>query len=156
MATIRTAKSFRSIGDLSRMTGTKVPTIRYYESIGLMPEPARSAGNQRSYDGSHATRLAFIRHARELGFSLDAIRELLALSDDPERSCAQADRIATEQLVAVRLRIGRLQALETELERMLVECRHGSIADCRVIEVLGDHAHCAHGHAAPEDATAAP
>lgn len=154
MASTKAGASVRSIGDLSRMTGTKVPTIRYYESIGLMPEPARSAGNQRSYDEVHATRLAFIRHARELGFPLDAIRALLALSDDPDRSCADADRIATEQLVAVRRRIGRLQALESELERMLVECRHGSIANCRVIEVLGDHAHCAHGHAAPEDPTA--
>ncbi|WP_020188300.1 helix-turn-helix domain-containing protein [Methylopila sp. 73B] len=141
----------RSIGDLSRMTGTKIPTIRYYESIGLMPEPARSTGNQRAYDDSHATRLAFVRHARELGFSLDAVRELLALSDDPARSCAEADRIASEQLIAVRRRIGRLQALETELERMIAGCRHGSIAECRVIEVLGDHSLCGHVHGAPDD-----
>ncbi|GLK67333.1 MerR family transcriptional regulator [Hansschlegelia plantiphila] len=145
----------RSIGDLAAMTGTKIPTIRYYESIGLMPEPARSAGNQRAYGDRHATRLAFIRHARELGFALDAIRELLALSDDPDRSCFDADRIAKEQLVAVQRRIVRLKALETELERMLGDCRHGSIRECRVIEVLGDHSLCGHLHAEPEDPTAA-
>jgi DNA-binding transcriptional MerR regulator len=133
------------IGSLARRTGTKTATIRYYESIGLMPTPARSSGNQRIYDGRHLTRLAFIRHARELGFPLDAIRELLDLADDPERSCEDADRIATEQLVAVRRRISRLRALETELQRMLA-CRHTRVAECRVIEVLGNHGLCESDH----------
>ncbi|HYK80892.1 MAG TPA: MerR family transcriptional regulator, partial [Micropepsaceae bacterium] len=82
-----------SIGDLSRDTGCKVQTIRYYEQVGLMPEAGRTAGNQRVYDRGLADRLAFIRHSRELGFSLDAIRELLTVSDDPNRSCEEADRI---------------------------------------------------------------
>ena len=133
------------IGSLARQTGTKTPTIRYYESIGLMPTPARSSGNQRIYEGSHLTRLAFIRHARELGFPLDAIRELLTLADDPDRSCEDADRIATEQLIAVRRRISRLRALEAELQRMTA-CRHTRVAECRVIEVLGNHDLCESEH----------
>ena len=97
-------------------------------------------------------RLAFIRHARELGFPLDAVRELLSLSDDADRSCAAADAIARDHLVAVERRIARLTALKTELERMIEQCRGGSIADCHVIEVLADHshAHCVTDHRAGE------
>lgn len=132
----------RSIGELGRQTGTKVQTIRYYEQIGLLPTPARTAGNQRRYTRAHADRLAFIRHSRELGFSLDAIRTLLDLSDDPNRSCEQADRITRHHLQEVNARIESLAVLKAELERMIRQCQHGSIADCRVIEVLADHANC--------------
>lgn len=131
-----------TIGKLGTETGVKVPTIRYYEQIGLLPAPERSAGNQRLYDRQVRDRLAFIRHSRELGFPLEAIRDLLSLSDRPDQTCAAADRIAQEQLVAVRARMARLKALEGELERMVAQCAHGTIADCRVIEVLGDHALC--------------
>ena len=86
------------IGTLAKRTGIKVQTIRYYEQIGLMREPGRSVGGQRRYTGADLDRLAFIRHARELGFSLDAIRELLDLSDNPNRSCADADAIAQANL----------------------------------------------------------
>jgi DNA-binding transcriptional MerR regulator len=133
-----------TIGHLARETGCKVQTIRYYEQIGLMPEPHRTEGNQRRYGPGHVERLAFIRHGRELGFPLDAIRELLSLADDPDRSCEAADRIAQGQLRQVESRIARLKSLENELRRMLEQCRGGRIADCRVIEVLGDHAHCLH------------
>jgi DNA-binding transcriptional MerR regulator len=136
-----------TIGKLGEAAGVKVPTIRYYEQIGLLPEPGRSTGNQRLYGKAALDRLAFIRHARELGFPLDAIRDLLSLSDRPDQSCAAADAIARVQLAATRARIARLRALEGELERMVVQCAHGTIADCRVIEVLGDHAQCAHDHA---------
>lgn len=135
-----------SIGKLSAATGVKVPTIRYYEDIGLLPEAERSAGNQRLYNLAAQERLAFIRHARELGFPLDAIREILSLSDQPEMSCAAADVIATRQLAAVKDRIIRLQALQRELERMLAQCAHGTISSCKVIEVLSDHANCLHAH----------
>ena len=131
-----------SIGDLARRTGCKVQTIRYYEQIGLMPRPGRTSGNQRFYSDSHADRLAFIRHSRELGFPLEAIRELLVLSDDPNRSCEQADRIARAHLREVKARIASLVVLKTELERMVRQCGRGRIADCRVIEVLADHAKC--------------
>lgn len=139
-----------SIGHLARETGCKVQTIRYYEEIGLMPRPFRTEGNQRRYGPEHVARLAFIRHGRELGFPLDAVREFLALSDQPERSCEAADRIARSQLAAVESRIARLGALKVELERMIEQCAGGSIADCRVIEVLTDHGECLHeSHEAP-------
>lgn len=135
-----------TIGKLGKASGVKVPTIRYYEQIGLLPEPERSGGNQRLYGKGAEDRLAFIRHARDLGFPLDAIRDLLSLSDRPDQSCAEADAIATEQLIAVEARITRLTALKSELERMLAQCAQGTIADCRVIETLSDHAHCAGDH----------
>ena len=128
-----------TIGKLGEAAGVKVPTIRYYEQIGLLPEPDRSAGNQRLYGQSALDRLAFIRHARELGFPLDAIRDLLSLSDRPDQSCAAADVIARAQLAEV---------------EMVVQCAGGRIADCRVIEVLGDHSLCATDHQHPESEAA--
>lgn len=130
------------IGDLSRLTGCKVQTIRYYEQIGLLPLADRSRGNQRLYDAAHVDRLAFIRHARELGFSLGAIRELLSLADHPSQTCEAADAIAQAQLQQVENRLTRLLRLKRELERMVEQCRGGSISDCRVIEVLADHSLC--------------
>ena len=138
-----------TIGKLSRAAGVKVPTIRYYEQIGLLPEADRSGGNQRLYGQKTLERLSFVRHARDLGFPLDAIRELLRLSDQPDMPCASADEIAQRQLIAVKERIARLQALRTELERMVAQCAHGTISDCRVIDVLGNHdlcLHADHGH----------
>ena len=137
------------IGELSQLTGVKIPTIRYYEQIGLLPKAERSAGNQRLYGRKALERLAFIRHARDLGFTLEAIRDLLSLSDRPDQSCAAADAIAKAQLAEVENRLTRLMALKAELERMVVQCAGGRIADCRVIEVLGDHAHCATDHCHP-------
>ena len=135
-----------TIGTLARRTGTKVQTIRYYEQIGLMPEPGRTAGGQRRYGEAELDRLAFIRHARQLGFTLEAIRELLDLSDHPEKSCDEADQIARRQLRQVELRMARLEALRTELERMVHECCGGNTADCRVLEVLRDHSECLTDH----------
>ena len=135
-----------TIGTLARRTGTKVQTIRYYEQIGLMPEPGRTAGGQRRYGEAELDRLAFIRHARQLGFTLEAIRELLDLSDNPEKSCDEADQIARRQLRQVELRMARLEALRTELERMVRECSGGNTADCRVLEVLRDHSECLTDH----------
>lgn len=135
-----------SIGRLSRETGTKVQTIRYYEQIGLMPEAERSVGGQRRYTTADLERLAFIRHARELGFPLVAVRELLNLADNPRRPCDEADAIARRQLVRVERRIGRLEALRAELARMLEECSGGRVSDCRVIEVLRDHSECLTDH----------
>lgn len=126
-----------SIGTLAKRTDTKVQTIRYYEEIGLMPKAGRTAGGQRRYGESELDRLAFIRHARQLGFGLDAIRELLDLSDNPDRSCAEVDRIAQRQLAEVQGRMARLRALEAELERMLSQCAQGSVSDCRVLQALG-------------------
>lgn len=138
-----------SIGTMAKRTGTKVQTIRYYEQIGLMPEPGRTEGGQRRYGDVELDRLAFIRHSRELGFSLEAIRELLDLSDSPERSCAQVDAVAQRQLKEVEARIARLETLRIELRRMLSECSANLVADCRILEVLRDHEECLADHGKP-------
>ncbi|MBL3607567.1 MerR family transcriptional regulator [Rhodovulum sulfidophilum] len=135
-----------TIGKLGKAAGVKVPTIRYYEQIGLLAPPERSNGNQRLYPKAALHRLAFIRHARELGFPLDAIRELLDLADHPEQPCAAADAVARRQLTAVEARLARLTALKTELERMIEQCAGGSAAECRVLESIGDHALCSTDH----------
>jgi len=142
-----------SIGAAARASGVKAPTIRFYEQIGLMPPMARTEGNRRLYGPADLRRLAFIRHARELGFEIEAIRELLQLQDRPDQSCAAADEIARGRLSEVRRRIASLRALEAELERMVGECSHGRVAECRVIEVLADHCECRfHTHGAVGEA----
>ena len=133
-----------TIGGLSRRTGVKVPTIRYYESIGLLPAPLRSGSNRRLYGLATVERLRFIRHARELGFGVESIRQLLELSDQPERSCAAADAIARRHLAEINSRLKRLGALKREVQRMIDECAQGRIAECRVIDVLAHHEHCVH------------
>lgn len=135
-----------SIGEAARRSGVKVPTIRYYEQIGLLPVPPRTEGNRRTYDADDLRRLAFIRHARELGFEIAAIRTLLTLQDDPNQPCATADGIAKARLIDVEQRIASLTALKAELEVMVEGCRHGRLAECLVIEVLADHGQCMHPH----------
>jgi DNA-binding transcriptional MerR regulator len=135
------------IGEIARQSGVKVPTIRYYEEIGLLPAPPRSQGNRRLYGTADLRRLEFIRHARELGFAIDAIRTLLTLQDRPEQSCAAADAIARARLTEVERRIVSLTALKSELEHMIVQCSQGKVAECRVIETLADSAHT-HGRLA--------
>ncbi len=124
------------IGDLSRQAGVNVETIRYYERIGVLPKPARQANGRRSYSPADAGRLGFIRHARDLGFDLAAVRVLLALQEQPEASCEDASRIAQGQLEAVEDRIARLHNLRAELSRMVSECGQGRVSECRVIEAL--------------------
>lgn len=136
-----------TIGKLAERTGVKVPTIRYYEEIGLMPEAERSGGNQRRYGFEHLERLNFVRHARELGFSVDAIRDLLSLQAKPDAPCRDADRIAAETLADVRAKIGRLQKLETELARIVDECDGGKAGNCNVLASLADHGLCVTEHA---------
>ena len=135
-----------SIGALSKRTGVKIPTIRYYEQVGLLCAPDRSRGNQRRYSAGEVERLGFIRHARDLGFGIDAIRALLELDRFPDRSCEEANRIAGEQLVAVRRRIERLQSLEKELERIALGCNGGSSGECYVLRSLFDHTLCEGQH----------
>ena len=125
-----------TIGDLSRATNTKVETVRYYERIGLLPAPPRSAGNYRSYGAAELGRLSFIRRARDLGFSLDQVRALLSLSDDGTRDCAGIDRIAKEHLRAVDRKLADLNALRRELKAVINSCDGGTVAECRIIEAL--------------------
>jgi DNA-binding transcriptional MerR regulator len=135
-----------TIGRLAGATATKVQTIRYYESIGLLQPFTRTEGGHRVYDREAQKRLTFIRHARDLGFSIEAIRELLSLADNPETSCERADDIASRALEEVEQRLKRLKALRKELKRMVEECGHGRVCDCRVIEVLSDHRLCHTAH----------
>lgn len=125
------------IGELASAAGSKVETVRYYEKIGLLPPPARTRANYRSYGREHLARLSFVRRARDLGFTLEAIRELLTLSDDKGQSCEAADALATSHLADVERKIADLSALRTELARTIGSCRHGTIADCKIIESLG-------------------
>jgi len=143
-----------TIGTLSARTGAKVQTIRYYEGIGLMPKAERSAGGQRRYRQMDLDRLAFIRHGRQLGFGLEAIREMLTLADDPSQPCSDADFIAWRQLVQVEQRIERMQALRTELRRMIRECSGDNVARCRVLEILRDHSKCLTNHGDTGSSTA--
>ena len=130
------------IGEAARHSGVKIPTIRYYEQIGLLPAPDRTESQRRVYGAADLNRLAFIRYARELGFDVEAIRTLLALQDDPNQSCAAADETARARLAEVDRRIISLQALQTELARMLTAGCEGRVESCRVIETLSEqHQH---------------
>jgi DNA-binding transcriptional MerR regulator len=135
-----------TIGELAKRTGVKVQTIRYYETIELLPVPDRTEGNQRRYDDHAANTLRFIRHARDLGFEIGQIRDLLSLAAHPEQPCADADTIARHHLKQVEQRITVLQSLRGELKRMVRQCSGGRVATCRVIESLADHAHCQSEH----------
>lgn len=130
------------IGQMARSGNCKVQTIRYYEKIGLLPVANRTQGNQRIYTQNHMDRLAFIRHSRELGFSLDQIREILSLSDDPTHSCSNVDAIARNHLKDVESKIVRLQSMQKELKRMIGECAGDQVSNCRIIEVLSNHSLC--------------
>lgn len=124
------------IGDLAKRTGTKVNTIRFYEDIGLMPEAARTSGGRRTYGEAEVRQLGFIRHARDLGFSTDEIRSLIALSAHPDQDCNEAGAIARRHLASVEERIVRLTALRDALSDAAQTCDGGRIADCRVMEAI--------------------
>ena len=126
------------IGDLARRTSTKVNTIRFYEEVGLLPKPRRTASGRRTYGEDDLRRLAFIRHARKLGFGTDMIRSLLVLAAQPERGCGEARAIAVHHLAEVDTRIRGLEALRAELDRMVSECGgHRCVAECGILEALG-------------------
>ncbi len=125
-----------AIGGLSKRTGVNIETIRYYERVGLLPKASRAENGRRFYDEADVRRLAFIRHAREFGFGLPAVRSLLALQDSPDMSCEAASDLARTQLVDVEQRIARLSALKAELARMIEACDGGCVSECRVVEAL--------------------
>ncbi len=130
-------KGWISIGELAKRTGTKVVTVRYYEQIGLLPVPSRTAGNYRTYDNDHLSRLRFIRRCRDLGFTLDQIRDLLRLSSQKHEDCAEVDRITALHLAEVEQKISDLKRLANELRRLNSCCKgNRTIADCRIIEAL--------------------
>ncbi|TAL31260.1 MAG: MerR family transcriptional regulator [Phenylobacterium sp.] len=124
-------------GRLAADAGVNLETVRYYERVGLMPEPDRTSGGHRDYRPEHRQRLVFIRRARELGFSLDDIRALIALSEPGRRTCAEVEPIAAAHLFAVRAKIEDLRRLEMVLDDAVGRCAGGTAPSCPVIEVLG-------------------
>ena len=134
------------IGELARAAGANSETIRYYERIGLLPQPDRTDSNYRDYGPRDADRLAFIRHARGLGFELADVRSLIELAEQPDGDCAAVDTIASKHLADVEQKIARLEKLRDELDQMVRACRGGRVGSCRIIEALGDHSHCGQDH----------
>lgn len=125
-----------TIGELGAAADTRVETIRYYERIRLLPRPARTSGNYRTYAPGDVHRLRFVRRARDLGFSIEQVRELLSLSDQRNRPCEAVDAIAREHLASVERKIAALQALRRELDSVVGRCESGTIAECRIIDAL--------------------
>jgi Cu(I)-responsive transcriptional regulator len=128
------------IGRLAALTGVKVPTIRFYEQTGLVSPPHRTEGGQRRYDESAVHRLQFIRHARQLGFDLSDVRQLLALSQHPDASSNSVREIARHHLQQIETKIARLRLIQSELKRVVDACDGGPIAGCPILEAIGHEA----------------
>ncbi len=125
-----------TIGALGKLTGVNIETIRYYERIGLLPGAARTSSNYRVYGDTHVRRLTFIRKARDLGFPIEMVRRMLALSDQPDRPCREVDALVGEQMREVERKIADLERLWEELDRLAHQCSGGLVSDCRIIEAL--------------------
>jgi DNA-binding transcriptional MerR regulator len=135
-----------TIGALAERTGCNVPTIRYYEDIGLLPPPRRGAGGQRNYAEGDFTRLTFIRRCRDFDFSIEQVRELVALVEDPERDCVAAKDLAETHLSAVRAKLRELRALEKSLSQFATacaaQCAGGPARGCVILEEFSKPAKC--------------
>ena len=127
-----------TIGALSKRTGANIETIRFYERVGILPKPPRSAGGHRIYGQDLLMRLGFVRRSRELGFSLDEVRGLLQLVDGGHYTCAEVKAITLDHLGDVRRKIADLRRLERTLAEIAGKCRGGKVPDCPVIEALFD------------------
>jgi MerR family mercuric resistance operon transcriptional regulator len=126
------------IGETAKRSGVNIETIRFYERGGLLAAPPRTAGGHRVYDGPRVKRLAFVRRSRELGFTLDEIRGLLALADESETSCAEVETLARVHLDEIRSRMADLARMETVLAAMIGRCASGTVPDCPILEALFD------------------
>lgn len=127
------------IGEVANRTGCSPESIRHYEKIGLLPPTQRGEQGYRIYNQVALERIGFIRHGRSLGLDLPSIRELLALSDNPDTDCTAADVIASRHLEHVEERIAKLQALADELRQVVHQCRGGKAANCQIIKTLYEH-----------------
>ncbi|MGH6852405.1 MAG: MerR family transcriptional regulator [Methylocella sp.] len=125
-----------TIGTLAKAAGVHLETVRYYERTGLMPKPSRTASNYRSYGPEHVERLSFIRRAREIGFSIGQIKELLVLAKPDRASCAEVQSLTAIHLSEVRAKIADLCRLETILAGALERCLAGSAPACPVLDML--------------------
>jgi len=125
-------------GKLAKSTGCNSETIRYYETTGLLPEPPRTKAGHRVYDDQHVRRLSFILRARDLGFTIEEIRELLSLSDDKTFTCAQVQDITMRYLNDVQNRIRNLRRIESVLKDMISQCKGGTKPECPILESLSE------------------
>jgi MerR family mercuric resistance operon transcriptional regulator len=124
------------IGQLSSLTGVNIETIRYYERIGIMPKPRRSAGGQRLYDETQFKRLRFVKRSRMIGFSLEEIRSLLSLDDHDEPSCHEVYSLTEDHLKRVQNKIIELKNIERSLKELAKQCNRGSKPDCPIVDML--------------------
>lgn len=125
-----------AIGALSKRTGVNIETIRYYERIGLLPPPPRSAGRHRLYGDAHRRRLVFIRRARELGFSLDEVRTLLGLGARHSLSCGEVRMLAQRHIAAIHDKVRDLRRLERKLASLVARCRGDTVPECPILDAL--------------------
>jgi MerR family mercuric resistance operon transcriptional regulator len=125
-----------TIGELSRLTGVNIETIRYYEKIGLLPAPLRTEGGHRLYGPREQRTLAFVRRARELGFTLDQIRTLLELGAPGNATCAEVKEIAAQHLRDIRNKIADLKRLERLLASTIAKCSGRKVPECPVVDIL--------------------
>ncbi|MGI4843733.1 MAG: MerR family transcriptional regulator [Janthinobacterium lividum] len=125
-----------TIGQLSAAAQMPPATIRYYEKIGLLDSPSRSGSNYRLYGSEDVARLSFVRRAREIGFTVDQVRSLLAFSDQRDGDCCAVTALTEQHLAEVEQKIRDLNLLKEHLSRLLVSCRGGRFADCRIIDAL--------------------
>jgi MerR family transcriptional regulator, mercuric resistance operon regulatory protein len=125
-----------TIGWLSKRTSVNIETIRYYESIGILPKPARSSGGHRLYADAHRRRLVFIRQARELGFSLDEVRALLGLEGGRRMTCAKVKSITEQHIADIRRQVKDLKRIERVLTEMVAQCRDDERPDCPILEAF--------------------
>jgi MerR family mercuric resistance operon transcriptional regulator len=126
----------RAIGKLSRLSGVHIETIRYYERIKMLPSPPRTASGRRVYDATHLRTLAFIRRARELGFSIEEIRALMRLGGPEKTTCREVREIATHHLEDIRAKLNDLRKLERLLARTVAQCSGTSAPECPVLDIL--------------------
>lgn len=126
------------IGKLAARTGCLVETIRYYESVGVLPQPQRGPNNYRYYGDAHVRRLSFVRRCRQLGFSLEEVRAFLNMIDGNHYRCAEVQEIGTAHLTEVRARLKDLREMERSLAELLSRCSGGTTPDCAMLEVLFD------------------
>ena len=122
--------------DLARLTGCNLETIRYYENVGLMPDPPRTASGHRRYGPAHVERLHFVMRARDLGFTMEEIRGLLSLVDRGSHTCAEVERMGRHHLEVVRDKIRDLQAIEIVLAQTIARCTGSDTPDCPLLDVL--------------------
>ncbi len=125
-------------GALASKTGCNIETIRYYEQIGMLPQPPRSEGGHRLYGQNLIKRLNFVLRSRDLGFTLEEIRELLRMVDGRNYTCAQVDGLAQKHLQDIRRKIAALKRLKSTLETMTAQCSRGQIPECPIIDALFD------------------